>query len=217
VSERARAGPGDEWEGALGVVGSGALPYEFSAITGQPLPVGDYVVALSADGREVLGMVDRTVIGSIIMEKATNSVGALAAGRLASSNPRDKSYVSHVRVMGLLDELRSNRVMMPSLPPIPGSPVRRASESDLSAAFGGPGEEWVPVGNLLRSPSVHVHVNLNRAAQRHLAILASTGAGKSNLLALMAKHVAGMRGTMVIFDYHGEYLDLDLGGRGGGP
>jgi len=214
VSEGSRAGPGDVWEGALGVVASGALPYEFSVITGRPLPVGDYVVAPSADGRDVLGMVDRTEIRSIIMEKSTNSVGALAAGRLASANPRDKSYVSHVRVMGLLEELRSNRVMMPSLPPMPGSPVRRASESDLSAAFGGPGEEWVPVGALLRSPSVRVHVNLNRAAQRHLAILASTGAGKSNLLALIAKHVASMRGTMVIFDYHGEYLDLDLGGRG---
>ncbi|MEM1891395.1 MAG: ATP-binding protein, partial [Nitrososphaerota archaeon] len=55
-----------------------------------------------------------------------------------------------------------------------------------------------------------VSVNLNKVASRHLAILAATGKGKSNLLALIAKRVAEKNGTMVILDYHAEYYDLKI-------
>ncbi|MGC9191765.1 MAG: helicase HerA domain-containing protein [Conexivisphaera sp.] len=204
------AGPGDE----VGVVTNGALPYEFRVLTRDPVPVGEYLVASAADGSEVLGMVEETEINSAIMEMVRNFSDAREAGRLALSNPRDRSYSSSVRVLGVLADLRRGEARMPSLPPVPGSPVRRASREDLSAAFGGSGRSWIPVGSLLRAPSVRVHVDLNRVASRHLAILASTGAGKSNMLALIAKAVAGLRGTMVIFDYHGEYAGLNLGRRG---
>jgi len=198
----------------LGIVGNGALPHEFGVLTKGAVPVGEYVVAEGADGRDVLGMIDGTTINSAIMEIARNFSDALEAGRLAGANPRDRSYESHVRVLGLLDELRSGEVRLPSLPPIPGSAVRSASTEELSAAFGGSGPRWIPIGTLLRAPDVRVHVDVNRVASRHLAILASTGAGKSNMLALIAKSIAGLRGTMVIFDYHGEYSELNLGGRG---
>ena len=198
----------------VGIVANGALPYEFDAITREAVPVGDYVVVRAADGGEVLGMVEATTINSEIMEVARNFSDASEAGELALGNPRDKSYSSHVRVLGLLEGLRSGEVRMPSLPPVPGSAMRRATPEELSAAFGGSGRRWFPIGSLLRSPSVRVHVDVNKIASRHLAILASTGAGKSNMLALIAKAIAGLRGTMVIFDYHGEYAGLDLGGRG---
>jgi DNA helicase HerA-like ATPase len=47
-------------------------------------------------------------------------------------------------------------------------------------------------------------------ASRHLAILATTGSGKSNLLALIAKGIADMYGTMLILDYQGEYSELRI-------
>jgi DNA helicase HerA-like ATPase len=53
-------------------------------------------------------------------------------------------------------------------------------------------------------------VDLNAVASRHLAILAATGKGKSNFLALLAKKVAERNGTMVIVDYHSEYGDLRI-------
>jgi DNA helicase HerA-like ATPase len=42
----------------------------------------------------------------------------------------------------------------------------------------------VKVGRLLRRPTIAVAINLDATASRHLAILAATGKGKSNLLAL---------------------------------
>ncbi len=200
-------------EDVLGIVANGPLPYEFNMLTRGAVPVGEYVVARSAGDEEVLGMVDGSTINSEMMGMARTFEDAYAAGRLSAANPRDKSYVSHVRVLGLLDGLRSGEVRMPSLPPVPGSEVRKASEAELSEVFGGSGARWVPIGSLLRRASVRVHVDVNKVATRHLAILASTGAGKSNLLALIAKSVARLRGTMVLFDYHGEYQGLSLEGR----
>ena len=197
----------------VGIVANGALPHSFDAITRDAVPVGDYLVARTADGREVLGMVESTSIESEVMGIVRTFSDALRAGELAMANPYDKSYTCRVRVLGLLEGLRSGEVIMPSLPPVPGSAVRRATPGELSEVFGGSGRSWVPIGSLLRSREVRVHVDINKVASRHLAILASTGAGKSNLLALLAKAIANLRGTMVIFDYHGEYGGLDLNGR----
>ena len=38
-----------------------------------------------------------------------------------------------------------------------------------------------------------------------------TGMGKSNLVSLLAKEIARINGTMVIFDYHDDYSTLDMG------
>jgi DNA helicase HerA-like ATPase len=57
---------------------------------------------------------------------------------------------------------------------------------------------------LLRNPEVPVSVNLDKVASRHPAILATTGGGKLNLLALLAKRISDVNGTMIVFDHHWE-------------
>ena len=37
-----------------------------------------------------------------------------------------------------------------------------------------------------------------------------TGMGKSNLVTLLAKQIAKLDGTVIIFDYHNDYADLDI-------
>ena len=37
-----------------------------------------------------------------------------------------------------------------------------------------------------------------------------TGMGKSNLVTLLAKQIAKLDGTVIIFDYHNDYSDLDI-------
>jgi DNA helicase HerA-like ATPase len=37
-----------------------------------------------------------------------------------------------------------------------------------------------------------------------------TGMGKSNLVSLIARHVGSLNGTLVIFDYHNDYENLDI-------
>ena len=60
----------------------------------------------------------------------------------------------------------------------------------------------------MRNANVNVRVNINRLTTRHLGILAMTGMGKSNLVSVIAKSIAKIPGTMVIFDYHDEYRFL---------
>ncbi|MFP3133044.1 MAG: ATP-binding protein [Nitrososphaeria archaeon] len=185
------------------IVANGSKADRFSIISERPARLGEYFVAHTGDG-DVLGMVEESIITSAIMEKARDYITASEAEKFALSNARDRSYTSLVRVVGLVDSLKKGKPEMPSLPPEPGTIVEEAPEDLLKAVF----SYGIQIGSLLRKPSVRVGVNIDAVASRHLAILGATGSGKSNLLALIAKEVMKLGGTMVIFDYHGEYSSL---------
>ncbi|MFP3222923.1 MAG: ATP-binding protein [Nitrososphaeria archaeon] len=185
------------------IVANGSKADRFSIISERPARLGEYFVAHTGDG-DVLGMVEESIITSAIMEKARDYITASEAEKFASSNARDRSYTSLVRVVGLVDSLKKGKPEMPSLPPEPGTSVEEAPEDLLKAVF----SYGTQIGSLLRKPSVRVGVNIDAVASRHLAILGATGSGKSNLLALIAKEVMKLGGTMLIFDYHGEYSSL---------
>ncbi|GBC72830.1 hypothetical protein HRbin04_00225 [archaeon HR04] len=195
-------------DGPLGFVVGEAYPYKFTFIAKRAVSVGEYVV-VDANGRRILGMVEHSSIRSSIMDGVTNYHAAYEGKAIAERNVRDKSYLALVRVLGYTDELIKGKVTLPSIPPEPGSMVFEASRDELKV-FSLYGLPWIRIGSLLRNASVDVSVNLDRLASRHLAILSVTGGGKSNLLALIAKRIAELSGTMVIFDYHGEYTDIKM-------
>ncbi len=192
----------------LGIVVGEAYPYKFLFIARRAVSVGEYVV-LNTGSRRILGLVENSSIKSSILDDVSNYHAAEEGKRIAERNERDKSYQATVRVLGYVDELLKGKATMPSIPPEPGSIVQEASIDDLKV-FSPADTKWVKIGTLLRNDSVNVYANLDKIASRHLAILSVTGGGKSNLLALIAKRVAEKNGTMVIFDYHGEYKDLDI-------
>ena len=193
----------------LGVIASGATSHDFEFLAKRPLKVGEYVVSRAPEG-EILGFVEGSVIKSSLMESARNYQAAIEAKDAAAKNPRDKSNGASVKVLGLLEHLSLGVSYMPALPPEPGADVNEAPAAMLNGIFSRVGQEWIRIGNLLRNPDVTVSVNLNKIAARHLAVLATTGSGKSNLLALLAKRIGESNGTMVIFDYQGEYSDLRM-------
>lgn len=195
--------------GPLGYVRSGAEPHRFSIIAGRPIRVGEYVRVRNGEGH-ILGLVERAPVHSHALGLASSYLNAAETSRSASENPRDKLYSAEVYSLGLLEELKQGRLMKPSLPPMPGEPVEEVAEDDLAQVFSPQGPQWVRVGALLRRRAVPVKVNVNAVASRHLAILAKTGSGKSNLLALLAKHISELGGTIIIFDYHGEYGELKV-------
>lgn len=193
----------------LGFVVGEAHPYRFTLVARRIVSVGEYVVVDAGNGRRILGMVEHSSIRSSIMDGVSNYHAAYEGKAIAERNVRDKSYLATVRVLGYVDELSRGSVTLPSLPPEPGSMVFEASRDELRV-FSMDGRAWVRIGSLLRNDGVGVSVNINKVASRHLAILSVTGGGKSNLLALIAKRVADLNGTMIIFDYHGEYADLGI-------
>jgi DNA helicase HerA-like ATPase len=100
-------------------------------------------------------------------------------------------------------------VILPEIPPLPGTEVYKANENDLAEIFNPDEESWIKVGTLLRNSNVPAKININKLTTRHLGILAMTGMGKSNLVSIIAKSISEIPGTMVIFDYHDEYRFLE--------
>ncbi|MGC8557626.1 MAG: helicase HerA domain-containing protein [Nitrososphaeria archaeon] len=194
----------------IGIVAAESSTDSFPFFASRPVKVGEYVVVNTPEG-DALGFVESSTIRSELMTTVKNYIAAVEASRASSSNPRDKGYTAVASILGLVNELKEGRVYMPSVPPVPGTEVAEASSDLLTGIFSRTGRNFIRVGSLLRNRDVSVSVDLNMVASRHLAILATTGSGKSNLLALIAKRVSDVYGTMVIFDYHGEYSELKIG------
>jgi DNA helicase HerA-like ATPase len=195
----------------VGIVVGQTKPHYFHFLAKRAISMGEYVTVDSPAGR-ILGLTEDSTTRSDLLDKMSDFTTASEARKVAIKNTRDKSYNASVKVVGLLDQLRGGKVVLPSLPPEPGSEVFEARGEEISEIFDRKERQWAPIGNLLRNSGVRVAVNMDKVASRHLAILSVTGSGKSNLLALIVKQVASLQGTMVVFDYHGEYSELDIRG-----
>ncbi|MEM2493412.1 MAG: ATP-binding protein, partial [Nitrososphaerota archaeon] len=193
----------------IGIVLGEARPERIAFTAPMSVRVGDFVTVDTEDG-SVLYMVESSRVVSELLSGTMDYTTAEEARRVSSRNPRDRIRVGIARALGLVDELLKGRRIYPTLPPEPGSSVSLADDRLLSEIYRPDGHRWVEVGSLLRRPGVRVSIDLNAVASRHLAILAITGRGKSNLLALLAKRVAEKNGTMVIIDYHAEYGGLRI-------
>jgi uncharacterized protein len=195
----------------LGILIGVTKPDQVTFESRRPVSIGEYVI-LNYGGDKVLGLVEKSSISSDALGSSIrNYEEAFESKQVAAENRRDKSYKGHVRILGYVAELKKCKAILPALPPEPGSEVYEASVKDLDAIFAPSGQQWVMIGTLLRNTGVGARVDINKVVSRHLAVLAMTGMGKSNLVSLLAKEIARISGTMVIFDYHDDYSTLDMG------
>ena len=195
----------------LGILVGVAKPDEVTFESTRPVSIGEYVILNPAKGR-LLGLVEKSFISSdALSSNIRNYEEACESRQVAAENLRDKSYKGQVRILGYLNELKKCKAILPELPPEPGTEIYEASPEDLAAIFAPTGPQWIRIGMLLRNASVDARVNVNKVVSRHLAVLAMTGMGKSNLVSLLAKEISKISGTMVIFDYHDDYSTLDMG------
>jgi len=66
------------------------------------------------------------------------------------------------------------------------------------------------LGSLVNQSDVEVNVEANPILSRHLAILAMTGAGKSNTVSVLIDQMLGYDVPVFVFDMHGEYVGADF-------
>ncbi len=189
----------------VGYVVGESKPYEAEVIAFRPLMLGEYLY-LEYHGYSVLAMVQSSTTGSPII--GSNIVDPRDVERLVKYVRSGERVFYHRGRIKILGEVSGPRFTIPPVPPPPGTEVLKAPPSILSKVFCPSGREFVRVGKLLREPEVEVRVNINKVVSRHLAILAMTGMGKSNLVALLSRRIGELGGTVVIFDYHGEYASL---------
>lgn len=98
---------------------------------------------------------------------------------------------------------------------IPPKDVKPATVDDIKRIYSDSvsGEESFCFSGLSSNPGVHVPVNGNKFFNKHIAIVGSTGSGKSHTLAsIIQRAVAGKTGDfslnnshVIVFDIHSEY------------
>ncbi len=104
--------------------------------------------------------------------------------------------------------ISNGRVMRPTVPPSPGDIVEEVSE-ELLSRFLGFEKNGLNIGKVLHH-DVDVRLGLGKTFQKHLAILAMSGAGKSYLTSVLIEELLKRkkedgRVAVVVFDVHGEY------------
>ena len=97
---------------------------------------------------------------------------------------------------------------LPRTPVLPGTEIKLADAEILKEIF--KVTNPIKLGALVNQSDVEVNVEANPILSRHLAILAMTGAGKSNTVAVLIDQLLGYSVPVFIFDMHGEYKDAEF-------
>ncbi len=199
--------------------------------------LGEYVV-IGDGGDGILGLVEKTSAVSEV-EAGLAKPHPLPARAFSKVEPLvtrggDMVRMGMARLVTSVRSAEEGEYQPPKVPPEPGSPVYQAGEDVLAGVFapeisdrdtrirlsgedgkpliykgGRTGNHYLRIGVLASHPSVPVYVNATKMLSRHSAILAVTGAGKSNTVAIIASRLAEAGGSIILFDMHNEY-DEDI-------
>lgn len=96
--------------------------------------------------------------------------------------------------------------------PTTGDKVHLVTIKDLDIIYGGYDERnSITVGNISISESLNAKLDINKLVARHLAILGSTGSGKSNSVGIFLRAIAQKEfksSRILVIDPHGEYNSI---------
>ncbi|MHA1820744.1 MAG: ATP-binding protein [Promethearchaeota archaeon] len=125
-----------------------------------------------------------------------------------------KSYLIHAQIIGYYKDPRF-KFVNPRIPPRPGTPIYLALKDDLIEWLNPKKEGDIAsalLGYLLNRESerIPVVVDVDKIVSTHLAVLASTGSGKSYAIGVLVEEMMkhNNKGSVLIFDPHGEYNTL---------
>ncbi|MDI6654387.1 MAG: ATP-binding protein [Candidatus Hydrothermarchaeota archaeon] len=173
------------------------------AFISKSMPRSGEYVTLEYDGKNVLGMVEALVRGSPSISK--DILDPSIVEKILSFEGEDEQYIrGNIKLLGEVETLE-----IPKVPPPPGTKISRADSATLKKIFG---SGTIKLGRLISHPDVGVFVDGNKMVSRHLAILAITGAGKSNAVSVIVDGILTLSGMPVIFDMHSEYANAQFSG-----
>lgn len=176
-------------------------PTEVSFISNEMPQVGEYV-CLNYDGKQVLGMIETMIRGNVSLTEDINSYDTVDMIAKIEGN---ESYIKgKVRILGDIND----KLKLPRTPAMPGTPVELADRKILKEVF--KVKNPLKLGSLINQDDIDVEVNANSILTRHLAILAMTGAGKSNTVSVLIDGMLDYDIPVFVFDMHGEYKDAEF-------
>ncbi len=207
------------------VKGPGDNPHEFTFITTDNVQtrIGEYVYYHAQSGDEERG--DLQIIGTITERRLVrnlpdsflsdpNTPPALVSSLIGLTEEGAEIYEIVVETIGFFSDALGDFIN-PRIPPMPGQPVYLAS-NDMLARMLSPKQKGeyggAYIGSLLtrKRDEVPVVLSVKDVVSTHLAILASTGAGKSYAASVLIEELLmpHNRAPVLIVDPHGEYHTL---------
>lgn len=114
--------------------------------------------------------------------------------------------VAEVKILGTYD---NGKFLRTAIPPNPGEQVNLAN-GDLLKIFLGFCDDGLKLGTI-QHHDVEARIDMTKLLQKHLAILAMSGSGKSYLTSVMIeelleREIEKGRIAIIIIDIHGEYI-----------
>ena len=177
--------------------------FQFAVAEAANPAVFEYIrIELEEEGerREVLAQIQSVSRRDPGMQGGTPIEAVEAMSDRGVSNTQT---VARARVIGYASETGTTR---PRHAPRPGDPVERAPNQFLED-FVTVGNAGLEVGNVLTRTSVPAEMDIG-GLNRHLAILAATGAGKSHTAGVMIEEMLRSNATVVAIDPHGDYVQM---------
>ena len=176
---------------------------DVSFISKEMPRVGEYV-SLKYDGKNVLGMIESLVRGSVSINDQIYD--PLTIEKIKAIEGDDHYVKGTVKILGDIDD----DLRIPRTPAPPGTEIRVADSEVLKKIFK-VDKYGLKLGNLITQDEVAIEVDINKMVSRHLAVLAMTGAGKSNTVSVIVDGLLNVNGSVLIFDMHSEYVNTDFG------
>jgi DNA helicase HerA-like ATPase len=204
------------------VKGPGENPHEFTFITtdNTQTRIGEFVYYHASDGENELRIVGtiterhlvRNLPDSFLADP--NTPPSLVSSLIGVAEEGLEIYEIFVETIGFFSELIGDFIN-PRIPPTPGQQVFLASNQMLAKMLSPKqrGEQGgAHIGSLLtrKRDEVPVVLSVKDVVSTHLAILASTGAGKSYAAGVLIEELLmpNNRAAALIVDPHGEYGTL---------
>lgn len=174
---------------------------EVTFISDKMPQVGQYVT-MEYDGKKVLGMVENLVRGNDALNIDVNDFKAIQ--KISSIGAEDNYIRGKVKILGDVND----NLKLPRTPVLPGTEIQLADAEILKEIF--KVTNPIKLGTLVNQNDVEVNIDANPVLSRHLAILAMTGAGKSNTVSVLIDQLLSYNIPVFVFDMHGEYRDADF-------
>jgi hypothetical protein len=157
---------------------------------------------------KVLGQVKRLISTHPFYDQRTSPSAARKQRELGADEDL-MQVIATAKILGYIhDSGGRSELRRPRSPPMPGTPVFRASD-ELLREFFSLGEKDVPlrVGCLLHREGVEVPIS-GKELHRHTAILAMTRYGKSYFAGRIMEELLRQGASILTIDAHGDYANM---------
>jgi len=187
---------------AIGIIYGNVGTTEFRfAVSDRSVKRNEYIEVAHPECGAVLGQIgDVTRETDLSFDRAQK----LSIGEEVAIGEQVAALVS---VIGYRDD--KNTLMVPRTPFDAGTKVYKASEKLVRSVLGlKEDKETGAYVGVLKGHDIRIYIDINALVQKHAAILAKTGGGKSYFLGVMVEELLKKGVPIVIIDPHGEYSTL---------